>query len=317
MNRVYLNIPYANKALAKKEGCRWDEDSRKWFYPCENLADIPAVLREYLPDDAQVVPDPAKVRREAEAACRAQMLELLPQYFADLRHQLAECGPEGIDLSWASKEDRERIYTLVISRFDREALEMAAERIKNYLFWKDFDAQSNLAQSLRGVVVEISSEAEKQVWKEVTTPLFEHYFDCLDNWDMSLLPHGYIDHGMVFEQGDICITFGHCNLLPCIHSVVYRGELLYANEAEKSAILYNGKHVQWGLFHPKLQTFNRELAKRHVEATTRVLADVIVNDRCVRSVHGENYTLTTEDGRVITGFFADGEYYIYNWMERP
>ncbi|MBQ5440405.1 MAG: hypothetical protein IIT49_06440 [Clostridia bacterium] len=30
--RYYLNVPYANKEMAKALGARWDPDKKKWYY---------------------------------------------------------------------------------------------------------------------------------------------------------------------------------------------------------------------------------------------------------------------------------------------
>ncbi len=29
--RIYLNVPYRDKELAKRRGCRWDGINKKWF----------------------------------------------------------------------------------------------------------------------------------------------------------------------------------------------------------------------------------------------------------------------------------------------
>jgi hypothetical protein len=31
-DRIYLNVPYSQKALAKEMGCRWCPEEKKWFY---------------------------------------------------------------------------------------------------------------------------------------------------------------------------------------------------------------------------------------------------------------------------------------------
>ena len=30
--KLYLNVPFAKKDLAKKNGARWDKDKKKWYY---------------------------------------------------------------------------------------------------------------------------------------------------------------------------------------------------------------------------------------------------------------------------------------------
>ena len=30
-NKIYLNVPYANKDEAKKMGSRWDAEKKKWY----------------------------------------------------------------------------------------------------------------------------------------------------------------------------------------------------------------------------------------------------------------------------------------------
>lgn len=311
MKRIYLDVPFEVKNTAKKAGCRWDSDLRKWYYPCESLDDLPEVLRQFLPANAEVVEDPQLLLRKAKAEARQKMLEMAPAAHQALLTKLIEAGPVMAKQSWTGDQDEQTIYDRVLTRYRDEGLAELRKWIEDWPFLKDTDPESNLDYLHGNLFMRMLSEASEAAWNELTTPLREHYFDCLDNWDMDILPHGEIEAGMVFEQGDTRIVFGHCNMMPCIHSVEHKGKLLYANEYGKAAILYNGKHVHTGDMQSKFQAFNRTLRERHIEAAERVLADVKVNDRCARSVQGENYTLTTEDGRIITGFFADDEYYIY------
>ena len=32
LKKLYLNVPFAKKDLAKKNGARWDKDKKKWYY---------------------------------------------------------------------------------------------------------------------------------------------------------------------------------------------------------------------------------------------------------------------------------------------
>ena len=42
--KLYLNVPFEKKELAKKNGARWDKDKKKWYY----LEDLDTVKKETL-----------------------------------------------------------------------------------------------------------------------------------------------------------------------------------------------------------------------------------------------------------------------------
>ncbi len=48
--RIWLDVPYAEKDLAKAEGARWDPRARRWYAPRPGMAGLERLAaRPYIP----------------------------------------------------------------------------------------------------------------------------------------------------------------------------------------------------------------------------------------------------------------------------
>lgn len=98
--RVWLDVPFAEKDAAKEQGARWDPDARRWYAPAP---DVPGLARwAPQPDLPEVLPG------EDRSFGAGLFVDLVPRscWFTNVR-------------SCVAKKDWERLHRLVVDRAGR------------------------------------------------------------------------------------------------------------------------------------------------------------------------------------------------------
>lgn len=322
MNRIYLSVDYSEKNMAKAAGARWDDDARSWYFPTHEplnadvMEVLPEALRSFAKQNPEIVRDPNEVRKEHNAQMRTALLTSMDQRFAELLAQMEAKPLDSYRPSWGDDGDAAIIRCALLQKFRETGKQAALEEISKTQDFNGPDVSKNFGYIMRRIVTPMWEDAIKARWEAVSKPFFRHYFDCLEQLDLNDLPHGYIQPGDKHVQGDLEIEFAHCNMMPVIWSIRYQGELLF-HDRDKFMVTYHGETIAHAKNHNTLQELGWRLVEQHESVTRQRLADVVIDDDATRCVDGENYTIQTTDGRIITGFIADDEFFIYTLDGKP
>ncbi|WP_454993141.1 DUF5710 domain-containing protein [Cardiobacterium hominis] len=306
-NRIYLDVSYADKNHAKTHGARWDGDKRSWYFLADDLAQVPEELRQYLPEYAQVVRSPYDIRKTNIAMMLEKQDALYDAFLAQY-----STTPMKITAEWPSADDKAEINRLALELLTARKKDFP-QRIRDTQGFSLDQEGVNTDQVLKEVLYhyyrDTVAEATEHVWKAVSQPFFEHYFDCLDTFDLEALPHGHIGTDETFHQGELEIRISTNDGRPSIRSIRDHGELRFDRD-KNVPITYGGRSIDLAERHPRFVALQKALMDKNNAATAAKLAPVVIDDEANITRKGDSYVLITKNGHRIEGFCADGGYFI-------